>query len=225
MAASRPRRAVTLIEAVLFIAVALTLIVGGLVFYRQASIAYQTQQTVRLVSALVAEARALLRQSDIVDTVDFGEILHAAGAVPPTAWDETTRTLRTPWGKEMFLMGRSGWSGLPGYGVDVGFMDWGQMDPIPPEICARLVMYDGATGTGVLGDGIAFVEMTGVPGYGGILWAPSDRYVAAYPAAAVSGGAYDVPGGLDPATAGDACHRLDSHAVGYRLMISFWFEH
>jgi hypothetical protein len=62
-AAKRARRAVTLIEAVLFISIALAVIVGGLVFYRQATIARQTQETVRLVQAIVAEARVLWRQS------------------------------------------------------------------------------------------------------------------------------------------------------------------
>jgi Tfp pilus assembly protein PilV len=57
--ASGTRRAVTLIEAVLFIAVALGLIVGGLVFYQQAQTARQTQEAVRLTQAIVSESRAL----------------------------------------------------------------------------------------------------------------------------------------------------------------------
>ncbi len=51
------RRAVTLIEAVLFIAVALAVIVGGLAFYQQASIALTTQKTIRLTSAFPLSSR------------------------------------------------------------------------------------------------------------------------------------------------------------------------
>jgi hypothetical protein len=47
------RRAVTLIEVVLFIAIALGITIGGLVFYQQASTARQTQETVRFVQSLV----------------------------------------------------------------------------------------------------------------------------------------------------------------------------
>ncbi|MCA3441438.1 MAG: hypothetical protein INF50_14100, partial [Rhodobacter sp.] len=48
----------TLIEAVLYIAVALALIVGGLVFFQQASLASRVNEQVRVLSALVAEARS-----------------------------------------------------------------------------------------------------------------------------------------------------------------------
>ena len=41
------RRGVTLIEAVLFISIALGLIVGGLVFFQQASLAARTNDAVR----------------------------------------------------------------------------------------------------------------------------------------------------------------------------------
>lgn len=57
--AASARRGVTLIEAVLFIAVALGLIIGGLVFYRQAAMAAQTQEFIRLTNAIVAEARVV----------------------------------------------------------------------------------------------------------------------------------------------------------------------
>ena len=53
------RRGVTLIEAVLYIAVALGLIVGGLVFYQQASRAAQWQDVRRGIEAVNSEVRAL----------------------------------------------------------------------------------------------------------------------------------------------------------------------
>ncbi len=58
-------RGVTLIEAVLFISIAMGIIVGGLQFYQQASTALRTEQTVRLATSLVAETHSLYRGSDI----------------------------------------------------------------------------------------------------------------------------------------------------------------
>ena len=57
----RRHRAVTLIEAVLYISIALALIVGGLVFFQQASTAAKTSTMVRQLSAAMAEARILLK--------------------------------------------------------------------------------------------------------------------------------------------------------------------
>lgn len=62
-AASPARRGVTLIEAVLFIAVALGLIVGGLVFYQQASRAATHQAVVRQLQVVQGEVRALYQVS------------------------------------------------------------------------------------------------------------------------------------------------------------------
>ena len=61
----RHHRAVTLIEAVLYISVALALIVGGLVVLQQASIAARTSAMVHQLSAVVAETRVLIRGSPL----------------------------------------------------------------------------------------------------------------------------------------------------------------
>jgi len=79
----RRNRAVTLIEAVLYISIALALIVGGLVFFQQASTAAKTSTMVRQLSAAMAEARILLKgmpPSNVSLTVT--PMLISAGAVP-----------------------------------------------------------------------------------------------------------------------------------------------
>ena len=48
------KRGVTLIEAVLFISIALGLIVGGIVFFQQASLAQRTNDAVRTVSGVAS---------------------------------------------------------------------------------------------------------------------------------------------------------------------------
>lgn len=109
-AASRARRAVTLIEAVLFISIALGLIVAGLRFYDQANRAARITANIRLISSLVTEMRdANMRTGTVarwVDTRDadgnplwpadpawqtIGAYLIKSAAVPPTnIFDDTT---------------------------------------------------------------------------------------------------------------------------------------
>lgn len=106
------RRGVTLIEAVLFIAVSLGLIVGGLVFYQQASLAARTQETIRLFSAIVQETRALY-QGDAYEAevnadettwsptaladADITQVLITAQAVPTDAISSGAGIVN-PWG-------------------------------------------------------------------------------------------------------------------------------
>ena len=79
----RRNRAVTLIEAVLYISIALALIVGGLVFFQQASTAAKTSATVRQLSAVMAESRILLKgMPPTTQSSDVTPMLISAGAVP-----------------------------------------------------------------------------------------------------------------------------------------------
>jgi hypothetical protein len=80
----RRNRAVTLIEAVLYISIALALIVGGLVFFQQASTAAKTSTMVRQLSAIIAETRVLLKAlPPSTPSFEITPTLIAAGAVPP----------------------------------------------------------------------------------------------------------------------------------------------
>jgi hypothetical protein len=214
------RRAVTLIEAVLFISIALGLIIGGLVFYQQANTARQTQETLRLVSALVAEARSLTRNSGEV-TGNLGIVLHAAGAVPSSAWDEAAQHVTSPWGGTIEILAQD--ADIPGTLIRVTFVDMAGLDPIPKEVCSRIVVFDAETGSGALGNGIAYVEMNGLNLYGGILWAPSEKFADAFNASS-SGGANDISTGLDPSLAGQYCKALADFPFGYRLQVGFWLE-
>jgi cell division protein FtsL len=63
----RRNRAVTLIEAVLYISIALALIVGGLVFFQQASTAAKTSALVRQLSATLAEGRVQIKGTPFTD--------------------------------------------------------------------------------------------------------------------------------------------------------------
>ena len=151
------RRGVTLIEAVLFISVALGLIVGGLVFYQQASLAARTQEAVRQFSAIIAETRALFKgrafetqvannSNALAPSSEITATLIAAQAVPPNTVSSPT-TLRNPWGGTTRVFG--------------GRVDpWSTViiiaDGIPLEACSRLIAAsvtdpEGAVNTGTEG--------------------------------------------------------------------------
>ena len=101
--ASRRGRGVTLIEAVLYIAIALALIVGGLVFYQQAVTASRVNSAARSLAMLIVEARIIARDSGQVVLVDdqMERVLLAQGSVPADLIDMTRpegQRIRTPWG-------------------------------------------------------------------------------------------------------------------------------
>jgi cytoskeletal protein RodZ len=98
----RRNRAVTLIEAVLYISIALALIVGGLVFFQQASTAAKTSTMVRQLSAVLAETRVLMNAesrstSEFNQVEDLTPTLIAAGAAPPDMVQDAV-TLSNPFG-------------------------------------------------------------------------------------------------------------------------------
>jgi hypothetical protein len=90
-AGNHPRRkAVTLIEAVLFISIALAVIVGGLVFYQQASLAMKVMNVKRHVESALAETRVIQSQTNAWSydygaalKIDITDVLNAYGALAP----------------------------------------------------------------------------------------------------------------------------------------------
>lgn len=140
MPGHRRHRAVTLIEAVLYISVALALIVGGLVFFQQANTATRTNTLVRQLSAVVAETRVLIKGQQLntvlnssftlSDTLDITAYLISAGAVP-TDMVATATTLSNPFGGT----------------TTVNAVNFGGLGPaiilnstnLPKGVCARLL--------------------------------------------------------------------------------------
>ena len=94
--AHNARRGVTLIEAVLFIAVALGLIVGGLVAFQQAQLAARTNQAARSLSAIASEVRAQYRrQPDFVGVSTA--VLIRAGGVPVDDLNPNEQRILNEW--------------------------------------------------------------------------------------------------------------------------------
>jgi hypothetical protein len=168
------RRAVTLIEAVLFISIALGLIIGGLVFFQQAQTASRTQETVRLVNTLITAARAIARTTD--DTV-FEPALVAGGHIPEAYLDET-RNIVSPWGGSVSLdyLGRQGDPPMSLNPAEIGkevFEMW--LYDVPPAVCARIAVVD-ENGNGRLGTGLTsiYTWQTGVGAVGEFAPIPPD---------------------------------------------------
>ncbi len=103
-------RGVTLIEAVLYISIALALIVGGLVFYRQASFASDFNSMNRLLSLTVVEARIFARDLPkpnpptsvtVYGAANFEAFLISNGSIPSVHLDMTqpaSDRIRSPFG-------------------------------------------------------------------------------------------------------------------------------
>lgn len=152
----RARRAITLIEAVLFISIALALIVGGIVFFRQATIAARTQAVLRLAQAMITESRALMNNAELTagaQTVDLEPVLIAAAAVPDNAVDRSQPVAQivSPWGGAVRLRGGPFSIWQPGMTGDGLYL---RLETVPVEICARLTAMtpdgEGALGIGIL---------------------------------------------------------------------------
>ncbi|MCA3458358.1 MAG: hypothetical protein IOC92_10635 [Rhodobacter sp.] len=135
---ARRRRGVTVIEAVLYIVIALALIVGGLVFFEQASFQSRTASVVRLYSALMAEARMVAREGGSISpehAANFEELLYMRGSIPPENWDATQpvgQRLRLP------FPGMYAWMGYtvaPNGMVNIGL----QQFKMPVALCTRLL--------------------------------------------------------------------------------------
>jgi hypothetical protein len=134
---ARRRRGVTVIEAVLYIVIALALIVGGLVFFEQASFQSRTASVVRLYSALIAEARMVAREGGPISpehAANFEELLYVRGSIPPENWDATQpvgQRLRLPFPGMYAWMG---YSVEPSGMVNIAL----QQFKIPVGLCTRL---------------------------------------------------------------------------------------
>lgn len=144
------RRGVTLIEAVLYISVALALIVGGLVFFQQASTLTKINASVQVMGAIIAEARAVSVEGKVLPAngLNFENVLRTRGAIPQSYWDATKpsgQRLQLPFEGSYAFMNVSFGGGL----ADEILLN---MVNIPLSMCARVGA--DANGTGLLGAGI-----------------------------------------------------------------------
>jgi type II secretory pathway pseudopilin PulG len=144
---STRKRGVTLIEAVLYISIALALIVGGLVFFQQASLAQRTNSAVRNISAIASETRGLYQQQTSFTGFDQSALINA-GAVPTSLISGSN--LVNEWGGTI-LAGPNAVLTAPALAAGEGFTV--TYPSLPTAACVRLTTTD-ASGTGRVGSGI-----------------------------------------------------------------------
>lgn len=157
---STRKRGVTLIEAVLYISIALALIVGGLVFFQQASLAQRTNSAVRNISAIASETRGLYQQQN-----NFGGFTEAAlinaGAVPTSLIDTsvTPAVLRNEWGGVITAGPNAALAAVgtttPALAANAGFFV--VYPNLPTAACVRLTNTD-VSGSGRVGSGIRSIS-------------------------------------------------------------------
>ena len=152
---STRKRGVTLIEAVLYISIALALIVGGLVFFQQASLAQRTNSAVRNISAIASETRGLYQQQNDFEGFTQAALINA-GAVPTSLIGGTAAApiLVNEWGGNIVAGGTAAVAGPPAFAVNSGFFV--TYPNVPTAACVRLTSTDGS-GSGRVGSGIRAV--------------------------------------------------------------------
>jgi type II secretory pathway pseudopilin PulG len=158
---SARKRGVTLIEAVLFISIALGLIVGGLVFFQQASLAQRTADAVRNVSSMASETRALYRAQSDFTGISKGVLINA-GAVPSNIVNTADNTLSNEWGGDITIDPNG--DGVPAAGQAAASAFIITYTGIPREACVRLGTYD-SSGSGVVGSGIIGIRVGSTGAY------------------------------------------------------------
>ena len=159
------RRGVTLIEAVLFISIALGLIVGGLVFFQQASLAARTNDAVRSISSFASEIRAAYRTQDSFSGLTAAVLINS-GAVPPGMLNAGGTGIVNEWNQTAIVRGNLAgingvFTGTTGGGVigDATQAQYFEIEytNIPVAACTRLATSN--TGSGPIGPGIVAVRV------------------------------------------------------------------
>jgi hypothetical protein len=150
------RRGVTLIEAVLFIAVALGLIVGGLVFYQQASRSATHQAVVRELQVVQGEVRGLYQVSKwdrlVTSQENMVPTLIAMEAIPRGMVSSThANQIRLAYGGQLQVQHLTNTTGAQI--ANWHFQNNYVLHNVPPWLCTRLVVTDKVRG--VLTDGRA----------------------------------------------------------------------
>ena len=144
------QRGVTLIEAVLFIVISLGLIVGGIIFFQQANLASRVNDTLRVVTGIQSETRALFSSQagfggDETDADDLNPLLIQSGAVPSSILGGGENELTNAWGGDITVEGQ-------GNEFTVTLTD------LPTAACARVASVE-ENGTGPAGVGITEVTV------------------------------------------------------------------
>jgi len=142
------RRAISLIEGVLYLVIALAVIVGGIVFFQQSQLSNAVTDTARAAVGISSQARALYQnQTGFGDNEDLTLAMIRAGAVPSNFIGNSGNAIIHPFGDGGVTITGNG------KGFVIAYSD------ISQAACLRLASIDevgvGPMGTGIVGLTIA----------------------------------------------------------------------
>lgn len=156
-------RGISLIEAVLYLVIALAVIVGGIVFFQQAQLSSSVTDTARAGVSISSETRGLYQNQRSFGTGDITSALVSAGAVPSNFQDDAGNIVH-PFDGTVRVDGN-----VDGFAVT--FVDFSE------AACLRLGSVgegkQGQLGTGIEGLTIAEDNTTLFPGTGTTPVAPA----------------------------------------------------
>ncbi len=141
-------RGATLIEAVLFSVIALGLVIGGIVFFEQASLSSRTNDAIRLMASLPTQIRALYQSQSSFGSGSIVDLLISSKAVPVSMLEDTDTDSKFDAINNMF--GGSVTATGAGSQFTIALSD------VPVEVCSRMIPFD-SSGSGTIGTGIASI--------------------------------------------------------------------
>lgn len=144
------KRGIGLIEAILYLVVGTAVLVGGMVFFRQASESARVDNAVRSIVSIQSGVRSLYHSNSRfpAEGSDLASAVILSGSVPGSLVS-ADGDLINEWGGSVGVFARGG-----GFIIDYG--------DVPREACVRMAPYT-MQGVGVAGYGIAAVSINGTP--------------------------------------------------------------
>ncbi|MFX4300144.1 type 4 pilus major pilin [Pseudosulfitobacter pseudonitzschiae] len=159
---SAKKRGISLIEGVLYLVLALSVIVGGIVFFQQAQLSNNVTNTSRAMTGISSEIRGLYQNAQDfgVDATDLTEVILAAGGVPSnfvdnagTPTDSVDDAIVTPFDGNVEIYAEDGGAGTTNAEYFVI-----ELENLGEAECIRLATVsasgDGPLGTNIMGVGI-----------------------------------------------------------------------
>lgn len=157
LSAATRKRGISLIEAVLYLVIALAVIVGGIVFFQQAQLSNQITDTARMSTGVSSQVRGLFQSQRSFGTDQLTEAMVKSGAVPsnfvsitPVNPYFTEYEIVLPFGGDVEIFGQDSYFVM-------------QFNGLPKAACLRL-MSVGLDGSGSVGTGITGVTIRAAEG-------------------------------------------------------------
>ncbi len=139
----------TLIEAALFTVIALGIVIGGIVFFEQASTSAKTTDSVRVMANLQSQIRAIFQSQANFGTSVLTTLLITSKAIPASMLQDTDSdgdfdTIVNVFGGTITVTGATRQFTVA-------------LTKVPVDVCSRMVPFD-AGGSGLIGTGIASIS-------------------------------------------------------------------